>query len=100
MVTLLNLETMATKVIITSKVTILNTVTIGTKVNMATLLAVVTDKHMRYKVLTAASMKMIAFWDMAPCSLVEVDGRFRGAYCLRHRGGAIITAPYSRRLSC
>jgi hypothetical protein len=95
-VTLLNLETMATKIIITSKVTMLNTVTIGTKVNIA----VVSDKHMRYKVLTAASMKMIAFWDMAPCSLVEVDGRFRGAYCLRHRGGAIITASYSRRLSC
>jgi hypothetical protein len=29
-------------------------------------------------------LKMIAFWDIAPCSLVEVDRRFRGAYCLRH----------------
>jgi hypothetical protein len=28
---------------------------------------------------------MIAFWDIAPCILVEVDLRFRGAYCLCHR---------------
>jgi hypothetical protein len=29
---------------------------------------------------------MKAFWDIAPCSLVEVDLRFRGAYCLHHQG--------------
>jgi hypothetical protein len=29
-------------------------------------------------------MKMTAFWDMAPCSLVAVDRRFRGAYLLHH----------------
>jgi hypothetical protein len=23
---------------------------------------------------------------VAPCSLVEVDGRFRGEYCLHHQG--------------
>jgi hypothetical protein len=23
-----------------------------------------------------------AFWDAAPCSLTEIDQRFRGAYCL------------------
>jgi hypothetical protein len=28
-------------------------------------------------------MKMIAFWDRPPCSLIEVDRRFRGAYCDR-----------------
>jgi hypothetical protein len=39
---------------------------------------------MRFQVLTAASMKMEAFWDIAPCSLVGVDPRFRDAYCLRH----------------
>jgi hypothetical protein len=27
--------------------------------------------------------EMIAFWDRAPCSLVEVDRRLRGAYCLQ-----------------
>jgi hypothetical protein len=25
-------------------------------------------------------------WDMAQCSLVELDKRFRGAYCLHHQG--------------
>jgi hypothetical protein len=34
------------------------------------------------QVLTAASMKMRVFWNIAPCSLVGVDRRFRGAYCL------------------
>jgi hypothetical protein len=40
---------------------------------------------LRFQVLTAASMKMRAFWDIAPCSLV-IDRRFRGAYCLQHEG--------------
>jgi hypothetical protein len=38
----------------------------------------------RFQVLTAVSMKMTVFWDVAPCSLVEVYLRFRGAYCFRH----------------
>jgi hypothetical protein len=38
------------------------------------------------QVLRAASMKVRAFWDIAPRSLVEVDQRFRGAYCLHHDG--------------
>jgi hypothetical protein len=29
---------------------------------------------------------MTALWDVAPCSLVEVYGRFRGAYCLHYEG--------------
>jgi hypothetical protein len=37
-------------------------------------------------VLTTANMNMTAFWDTAPCSFVEVDRCFRGAYCLRHQG--------------
>jgi hypothetical protein len=28
-------------------------------------------------------MKMIAFWDIALCSLVGVDRHFRGVYCLK-----------------
>jgi hypothetical protein len=28
---------------------------------------------------------MTAVCDIAPCSLVEVDRRFRGAYCLQHQ---------------
>jgi hypothetical protein len=31
-------------------------------------------------------LKMTAFWDIAACSLIEVDQRFRDAYCLRHQG--------------
>jgi hypothetical protein len=31
-------------------------------------------------------MKFRVFWDVAPCSHVEVDRRFRGAYCLHHQG--------------
>jgi hypothetical protein len=34
------------------------------------------------------TLKMTAFWDVAPCSLVEVDRRFRCTYCLHHRPGA------------
>jgi hypothetical protein len=30
---------------------------------------------------------MSAFWDNAPCSLVAVNRRFGGAYCLHHQGG-------------
>jgi hypothetical protein len=37
-------------------------------------------------------MKMTAFWDIAPCSLVEVDRHFRGAYCLHHQGDLMIEA--------
>jgi hypothetical protein len=33
------------------------------------------------KVLTAASVNVTSFWDIAPCSLIEVDRRFRDAYC-------------------
>jgi hypothetical protein len=31
-------------------------------------------------------VKMTIFWDVAPYSLVEIDGRFRGACCLHHQG--------------
>jgi hypothetical protein len=30
--------------------------------------------------------KMAVFWDVAPCSLVDTDGRFREAYFLHHQG--------------
>jgi hypothetical protein len=31
-------------------------------------------------------MKITAFWDILPFSLVEVDQCFRGDYCLHHQG--------------
>jgi hypothetical protein len=37
-----------------------------------------------YQILTAASMKMTVFCDIAPCSVIEVDQRIRTTYCLRH----------------
>jgi hypothetical protein len=36
--------------------------------------------HVRFQVLMAANMKMTDFWDVAPCSLVEICRRFRGPY--------------------
>jgi hypothetical protein len=35
----------------------------------------------RFQVLMAVSMKFRVFWDVAPCSHIEADRRFRGAYC-------------------
>jgi hypothetical protein len=34
----------------------------------------------------ATSMNMAVFWDVAPCGLVDIDRRLRGAYCLHHQG--------------
>jgi hypothetical protein len=31
-------------------------------------------------------MKFRVFWDVLPCSQVDVYRRFRGAYCLHHQG--------------
>jgi hypothetical protein len=36
----------------------------------------------RYQVLMATTVMIIALWAIAPCTLVEVDGRFRGGHCL------------------
>jgi hypothetical protein len=55
-------------------------------------------------------MKMTVFWNIAPCSLVEIDWSFTGVYCLLHSGrgskhlwnvGQLpeYTAQYSRRPS-
>jgi hypothetical protein len=39
-----------------------------------------------FQVLTAESTKFRVFWDVPPCSHVEVDRCFRGAYYLHHQG--------------
>jgi hypothetical protein len=36
-------------------------------------------------------VKMTAFCDIAPCSLVEADGRFRDVYCLHYHDDGDIT---------
>jgi hypothetical protein len=52
----------------------------------------------RFQVFTAASLMTTVFWDVAPCSLVEVYRRFRGAYCLHHRGGCLRTRRWEEYL--
>jgi hypothetical protein len=34
---------------------------------------------------------MTVFWDVAPCSLVEIDRRFTGAYCLHYEGDEAVS---------
>jgi hypothetical protein len=36
-------------------------------------------------ILKNPQLKMIDFWDVAPCSIVEVCSRFRGTCCLHHQ---------------
>jgi hypothetical protein len=51
-------------------------------------------------------IKMTVFWDVAPCSLVEVYRRFTSAYCLHHKSlivlmmEAISISETSTRLHC
>jgi hypothetical protein len=35
-------------------------------------------------------MKVTAFWDTAQRIVVEVDRRFKGAYCFQHQGNKIL----------
>jgi hypothetical protein len=44
-----------------------------------------TESFVRFNVLTVASVKLRVFWDVAPCSQVDFDRPFRGAYCLYHQ---------------
>jgi hypothetical protein len=37
---------------------------------------------------------MIAFCDIAPCSLTEEERRFRGAYCLHHKPYELLKRRY------
>jgi hypothetical protein len=37
-------------------------------------------------------MKIAVFWVVAPCNLVEVYRRFRGACCLHHQGTLMMEA--------
>jgi hypothetical protein len=39
----------------------------------------------RFQVLMVTNVKMAVFWDVSPCSLVDIDCHFRGAYCLYHQ---------------
>jgi hypothetical protein len=39
---------------------------------------------MKFCIKSSYILKSKAFWDIAPCSLLGVDRRFGGAYCLHH----------------
>jgi hypothetical protein len=39
----------------------------------------------RFQVLAETSVNVTALRDVARCSVVEIDRRFRGAYCLHHQ---------------
>jgi hypothetical protein len=55
------------------------------------------EKHVRFQVLTAASMMFrIVFWDVLPCKIV-VDRRFRGTYCL-HRSTTVLHGSTSQKI--
>jgi hypothetical protein len=43
---------------------------------------------MRAQVLTAATVKIAAFWDIAPCRFV--DRRFRGTYYIHGKGDEVL----------
>jgi hypothetical protein len=38
-----------------------------------------------FNTLKNSYLKMTVFWDVAPCSLIEIDQCFRGAYCFHHQ---------------
>jgi len=57
-----------------------------------------TQYNARFQVLTAASMKMTAFWDIAPCSVV-VQRRFKDAYCLHQGDDGSSTPKYLYKLT-
>jgi hypothetical protein len=52
------------------------------------------------RVATTEKGEFRVFWDVLPCSQVDVDRRFRGAYCFLHQGDEThpYTAVHPRRL--
>jgi uncharacterized protein (DUF305 family) len=44
-------------------------------------------------------LKITIFWDAAPCSLVKIDLRFRGAYCHHHQGALMMEAVSTSEMS-
>jgi hypothetical protein len=42
--------------------------------------------YCKREIWSIATSKIIASWDIAPCSHVEVDGRFRGSHCFHDQG--------------
>jgi hypothetical protein len=47
-------------------------------------LCVLHDSQAIFQVLMVMRMKMAVFWDVSPCSLVDINPNFRGAYYLHY----------------
>jgi hypothetical protein len=56
---------------------------ISTEFEMRTLC--VQDRHV-FDFKIGKNLKMIAFWDIPLCTVIEVNRRFRGAYCVHQQG--------------
>lgn len=62
-------------------------------------------KIMRVHILTAVTTKSTAFWDVTPCSMVEVYWRFKEMCCLHPQGSLLLwrwrqNAPPKQWLTC
>jgi hypothetical protein len=44
-----------------------------------------------FQVLSSAIIKLTVLWDIVPCSVTEIDRRFKDDYCLHHQVVALIT---------
>jgi hypothetical protein len=42
-------------------------------------------KYFGFEVLAAVAMKSFTFWDIMPCSLMEINRHFGGTYCRHHQ---------------
>jgi hypothetical protein len=47
---------------------------------------VLESRELQKSLTEGADIKFRVFWDIVPCSHVEVDRRFRGPYYLHHQG--------------
>jgi hypothetical protein len=54
---------------------------------------------MSWSVVCLIFFKFRAFWDVVPCSHVQFDRRFRGAYCLHHQGDDDVGSAHLRNVS-
>jgi hypothetical protein len=81
-----NCQSCVSVVFCSSHVTLYRKVFCNDKLCSVTWVQQPADIFMRFQVLTATSMKTSVLWDISPCTLVGIDRRFRGAYCLHNQG--------------
>jgi hypothetical protein len=48
-----------------------------------------------FEVFRAARIKRTAFLDISPCSLIKVNLRFTGSYCLHYQGVSSLKLPFT-----